>query len=89
MNNVTVSFERDQYDPIDIMQAVVNQVNTNLSILDASTANTVDLYTGTIGGIKDASGTNGDVAFSDSASKLYIKIGGKWVSLDASIHAFG
>lgn len=89
MNQVTVSFSKDLADSIDVLQAVVNQVNSNFSVIDASAANSVDLYTGTYGGLKDASGANGDVVFNDAASKLYIKIANKWVGLDASIHAFG
>lgn len=69
--------------------SVAGAITTVKAYSDASLAERLHIYTGTIGGLKDASGANGDVVFGDTAGKAYLKLGGVWIAMDASIYSFG
>ncbi len=56
---------------------------------DASLLTRLHIYAGTFGGLKDASGANGDIIFADADTAAYLKLGGAWLKIDASIYSFG
>jgi len=64
-------------------------LKSSLAYVDASLATRLHIYPNTTTGLKDASGANGDVVYSDSGSKMYVKLGGAWLAIDASIYSFG
>jgi hypothetical protein len=66
--------------------AALGPFTTNASV-GAVFANNLRIYQGTYAGVKDASGTNGDVLLNDPS--VYIKLGGTWRSFRITDVSFG